>query len=222
MLLAAYLPLLLPAQNPSLPPSLPPIHVQWGEAAEALRGCSHPGKCWLMMGSLGHSSTSREHVRDCMHGQALRGHCASCGQPRGGCMRSVISRGGASMHRRGHPRMGGSVYRRGHRGALHARCEARPVGTRVGGRSPVTPRPSPQRRSPRDPHLPPPPARCGSARSGSGRRGRAARGGGPGPGPPNGSGGPARPRRRPLKTRGAAAAQSSARPRALPAPASTP
>ncbi|XP_077044014.1 smoothelin isoform X2 [Agelaius phoeniceus] len=109
MLLAAYLPLLLPAQNPSLPP----IHVQWGEGAEALRGCSHPGKCWFMMGSLGHRSTSREHERDCMHGQALRGHCASCGQPRGGCMRSVISRGGASMHRRGHPRMGGSSVSQG-------------------------------------------------------------------------------------------------------------
>lgn len=64
-------------------------------------------------------------VGDCMCGQALRGHCASSGQPKGVCMHIAASRGEGSMHRRGHPWVGGSVYRRGHRGALHAGCGAK-------------------------------------------------------------------------------------------------
>lgn len=41
----------------SFPPSLPSmctsIRQQWGEGAEALRGCSHPEKCWLCDGISG-------------------------------------------------------------------------------------------------------------------------------------------------------------------------
>lgn len=208
----------------SCPESLPPIHVHKHPAAVGggtggFKGLQPPremlGVLWDLWGAAIHPVVT---VGGCMHGQALRGHCASRGQPRGAAC-TVWHPGRGQHASQGAPQDGGH---RASRGAARTVRGQAPSGTHGGGRSPVTPRPSPQRRAPPDLHLPPPPARCGSARSSSGRRGRAARGGGPGP--PNGSGGPARPRRRPLKTHGAAAAaaQSSARPRALPVPASTP
>lgn len=54
LLLAAHLLFcFLPRSPPSLPAMCTSIRQQWGEGAEALRGCSHPGKCWVYDGISG-------------------------------------------------------------------------------------------------------------------------------------------------------------------------